>query len=261
MLPHLQTLLAISTWVRLRRLGGWGLVLLGIADNSVVPLTGSMDVLTIWLAARHREPWPYYALMATVGAVLGGYITYSLARKGGKQAMERRLSKRKAAKVYQRFERWGFGAIAIPAVLPPPFPFFPFLLAAGAMQYSRQKFLWRTGARPRNSLFDRCLPRNAIWEPHPAFFFSIPQRSAGHTDRPCSRGWNSYTDPISSVQVRTQLMSLEVCSECFLCVPSCPLWLRHLKASTTKGTKVHEGRRLEQRLRLRYNYRCVLDRP
>jgi len=123
MLPHLHTLLAISTWVRLRRLGGWGLVLLGIADNSVVPLTGSMDVLTIWLAARHREPWQYYAMMATIGAVLGGYITYSLARKGGKEAMERRLSKRKAAKVYKRFERWGFGAIAIPAVLPPPFPF------------------------------------------------------------------------------------------------------------------------------------------
>jgi membrane protein YqaA with SNARE-associated domain len=141
MLPHLQALLAVSTWVRLRRLGGWGLVLLGIADNSVVPLTGSMDVLTIWLAARHREPWQYYALMATIGAVLGGYITYSLARKGGKEAMERRLSKRKAAKVYKRFERWGFGAIAIPAVLPPPFPFFPFLLAAGAMQYSRKKFL------------------------------------------------------------------------------------------------------------------------
>ena len=141
MLPHLQLLLAVSTWVRLRRLGGVGLVVLGIADNSVIPLTGSMDVLTIWLAARHREPWPYYALMATVGAVLGGYITYSLARKGGKQAMERRLSKRKAAKVYQRFERWGFGAIAIPAVLPPPFPFVPFLLAAGAMQYSRLKFL------------------------------------------------------------------------------------------------------------------------
>ena len=141
MLPHIQAVLAVSTWVRLRRLGGWGLVLLGIADNSVIPLTGSMDVLTIWLAARHREPWPYYALMATVGAVLGGYITYSLARKGGKEAMERRLSKRKAAKVYKRFERWGFSAIAIPAILPPPFPFFPFLLASGAMQYSRKKFL------------------------------------------------------------------------------------------------------------------------
>jgi membrane protein YqaA with SNARE-associated domain len=141
MLPHLQFLLAVSTWVRLRRLGGVGLVLLGVADNSVIPLTGSMDVLTIWLAARHREPWPYYALMATVGAVLGGYITYSLARKGGKEAMERRLSKRRAARVYKKFERWGFGGIAIPALLPPPFPFFPFLLAAGAMQYSQKKFL------------------------------------------------------------------------------------------------------------------------
>jgi membrane protein YqaA with SNARE-associated domain len=141
MQPHLQFLLAVSTWVRLRRLGGWGLVLLGVADNSVIPLTGSMDVLTIWLAARHREPWSYYALMATIGAVLGGYITYTLARKGGKEAMERKLSKRRAAKVYRRFERWGFGAIAIPAILPPPFPFVPFLLAAGAMQYSRQKFL------------------------------------------------------------------------------------------------------------------------
>jgi membrane protein YqaA with SNARE-associated domain len=100
-----------------------------------------MDVLTIWLAARHREPWPYYALMATIGAVIGGYITYSLARKGGKEAMERRLSKRTATKVYKRFERWGFSAIAVPALLPPPFPFVPFLLAAGAMQYSRKKFL------------------------------------------------------------------------------------------------------------------------
>ena len=141
MLLHFQPLLAVSTWVRLRRLGGWGLVLLGVADNSVVPLTGSMDVLTIWLSARHREPWPYYALMATVGAVIGGYITYSLARKGGKNAMERKLSKRSAAKISERFERWGFSAIAVPALLPPPFPFVPFLLAAGAMQYSRLKFL------------------------------------------------------------------------------------------------------------------------
>lgn len=141
MLIPIQSLLAVSTWVRLRRLGGLGLVLLGVADNSVIPLTGSMDVLTIWLAARHLEPWPYYALMATIGAVIGGYITYSLARKGGKGAMERKLSNRRAAKVYQRFERWGFSAIAIPALLPPPFPFVPFLLAAGAMQYSRKKFV------------------------------------------------------------------------------------------------------------------------
>jgi membrane protein YqaA with SNARE-associated domain len=141
MLLHLHPLLAVPIWRQLRHLGGIGLVLLGLADNSVVPLTGSMDVLTIWLAARHREPWPYYAVMATLGAVIGGYITYALARKGGKETMERKLSKKRAAKVCKAFERWGFASIAIPALLPPPFPFLPFLLAAGAMQYSQKKFL------------------------------------------------------------------------------------------------------------------------
>jgi len=141
MLSHPHLLLAIPIWRQLRHLGGVGLVLLGVADNSVIPLTGSMDVLTIWLAARHREPWPYYAVMATLGAVIGGYITYSLARKGGKETMERKLSKKRAAQVYKAFARWGFGAVAIPALLPPPFPFVPFLLAAGAMQYSQKKFL------------------------------------------------------------------------------------------------------------------------
>jgi membrane protein YqaA with SNARE-associated domain len=138
---HFNPVLAVPVWQRLRRLGGPGLVLLGIADNSVIPLTGSMDVLTIWLAARHHEPWPYYAFMATLGAVIGGYITYALARKGGKETMERKLSKRKAKKVAKIFERWGFFAVAVPALLPPPFPFVPFLLAAGAMQYSPKKFL------------------------------------------------------------------------------------------------------------------------
>jgi membrane protein YqaA with SNARE-associated domain len=141
MLPHLHPLLIISILRQLRRLGGVGLVLLGVADNSVIPLTGSMDVLTIYLAARHRQTWLYYALMATLGAVIGGYITYALARKGGKQAMERKLSKRRAAKVYATFERRGFWAVAVPALLPPPFPFVPFLIAAGALQYSREKFL------------------------------------------------------------------------------------------------------------------------
>jgi membrane protein YqaA with SNARE-associated domain len=141
MLFHFHPLLVITTWQRLRRLGGPGLVLLGIADNSVIPLTGSMDVLTIWLAARHREPWPYYALMATLGAVIGGYITYALARKGGSEAMQRKLSKKRATKVAKAFERWGFFAVAIPAMMPPPFPFVPFLFAAGALQYPHKKFL------------------------------------------------------------------------------------------------------------------------
>ena len=136
---QLLTLVLVRRWIV--RLGGPGLVLLGIADNSVIPLTGSMDVLTIWLAASHRDIWPYYAFMATIGAVLGGYITYALGRKGGREALEHKLNQRKAKKVFAKFDRWGFRTVFIGAILPPPFPLVPVLLAAGALQYSRKKFL------------------------------------------------------------------------------------------------------------------------
>jgi len=141
MLPHLHLLLMVPIWRTLRHWGGPGLIVLGLVDNSLIPITGSMDVLTIWLAARHREPWPYYAFMATLGAVIGGYITYALARKGGKETMEHKLSKKRVRQVSRALERWGFFALAIPALLPPPFPFVPFLVAAGALQYPHKKFL------------------------------------------------------------------------------------------------------------------------
>lgn len=122
-------------------LGGLGFIPLGLLDSSVIPLPGSMDVLTIVLAARDPKLWPYYAVMATVGSVIGAFVTYRLARKGGKEALERRFSARTLKRVYAIFERWGFASIAVPAFLPPPMPLVPFVLAAGAMQYSVKKFL------------------------------------------------------------------------------------------------------------------------
>jgi membrane protein YqaA with SNARE-associated domain len=130
---------SVRRW--LFHLGGLGLIPLGLLDNSPIPLPGILDVATIVLSARHEQLWLYYALMATAGSVIGGFVTYRLARKGGKEALERRFSRRKVDKVCEIFGRWGFGAIAIPALLPPPVPMVPFLFAAGAMQYPARKFL------------------------------------------------------------------------------------------------------------------------
>jgi membrane protein YqaA with SNARE-associated domain len=122
-------------------LGGPGLILLGLIDSSVIPVPGSMDAMTIVLSAHQRTWWPYYAVMATVGSVVGACVTYRLARNRGEKALNDRLSKRNAKKVVRTFERWGFGAIAVPALLPPPMPMVPFVIAAGALQYSQRKFL------------------------------------------------------------------------------------------------------------------------
>jgi membrane protein YqaA with SNARE-associated domain len=167
---HAMVLIAaLPHWIR--HLRGLGLLVLGLADNSVIPLPGSMDVLTIWLAAGQPKLWLYYAAMATLGAVLGGYITYSLARNGGKEAFEKRVQKRTASKVYKQFERWGFWAIAVPAMIPPPFPIVPFLLAAGAMQYSPKKFLSALAAG-RGIRFLIVAGLGALYGNHIVSFFS-----------------------------------------------------------------------------------------
>jgi membrane protein YqaA with SNARE-associated domain len=139
--PPLSLLLSnpLSTW--LHRLGGPGLILLGILDNSMIPLPGSMDVFVILLAAQHRNWWAYYAFMATVGAVVGGYLTYGLGEKGEEETLERKIGKEEAGKAYQRFRRHGFLTVAVGSIMPPPFPMSPLLLAAGALHYPRKKFL------------------------------------------------------------------------------------------------------------------------
>jgi membrane protein YqaA with SNARE-associated domain len=122
-------------------LGGPGLILLGLLDSSVIPLPGSMDLMTILLSAHQKTYWPYYAVMATIGSVVGAYVTYRIAKKQGDKAIHDRLSARNAKRVTETFEKYGFGAIALPALLPPPMPMVPFVIAAGALQYSTKKFL------------------------------------------------------------------------------------------------------------------------
>ncbi len=130
----------------LHRLGGLGLILLGLVDQSAIPVPGSMDALTIVLAASKKEYWWYYAIMATAGAMAGGYITYRLARKGGKATLEKKLPKGRAQQIYKMFERYGFASLFVGSILPPPVPIVPFLASAGAMQYPRHKFFLAVGS-------------------------------------------------------------------------------------------------------------------
>lgn len=130
-----------ALWKWVLRIGGPGLILVGLVDSSVIPIPGGMDFFVILLTANHRAWWAYYGAFATAGAVLGGYLTYRLSQKGGKEELEKKISKQKAEKVYSKFEKGGFSTIVIGSMIPPPFPFVPVLMAAGVMQYPRKRFL------------------------------------------------------------------------------------------------------------------------
>jgi membrane protein YqaA with SNARE-associated domain len=132
-----------SVWKWIHRLGGPGLILLGLADNTpfVSAPPGSVDIFVIVLSAHHHEWWVYYALMATVGEVLGGYLTYRLAKKGSQETLEKKIGKPRAERIYKHFEKRGFMTVFTGAILPPPFPFTSVLMAAGIMHYPRKEFL------------------------------------------------------------------------------------------------------------------------
>jgi membrane protein DedA with SNARE-associated domain len=55
--------------------------------------------------------------------------------------LRKRFPLQSIKRVERAYERFGFFAIAIPAILPPPLPFKIFVATAGALEYPRWKFL------------------------------------------------------------------------------------------------------------------------
>jgi membrane protein YqaA with SNARE-associated domain len=125
----------------LAHLGLFGLFLLAIVDSSPIPTFGGLDILTAILAARRREPWYYYAGIATMGSVIGAYLTFRMAHKAGLEYLKRKFGQRRVSKVQQYFERWGMAALAVSTVVPLPFPTSAFFAIAGALDYPLRTFM------------------------------------------------------------------------------------------------------------------------
>src|SRR5271169_6269601 len=100
--------IVIPGWKLLRSLGGVGLVILGVADSSVIPTFGSLDALTAILAVKNHELWPYYAAASTLGAFVGAYITYRMSARAGDEWLEKRIGTKRSRQVQALLKRFGF---------------------------------------------------------------------------------------------------------------------------------------------------------
>jgi membrane protein YqaA with SNARE-associated domain len=112
-------------------LGGPGLFLIAFLDSSFLSFPEVVDLLIIWLVTAHKHRVLYYALMPTLGSVAGCFALYLVGRKGGEAFLRRRFSERHVDRALTLFRKHGLLAVAVPALLPPPVPFKPFVLAAG----------------------------------------------------------------------------------------------------------------------------------
>jgi membrane protein YqaA with SNARE-associated domain len=139
--PAVKRPAPVSFSTAIRHLGGFGLLLLAVLDSSPLPTFGGPDILTAILAARHREPWYYYAALATTGSVIGAYFTFRLARRAGSAYLQKKFGERKVSKLLKYFEKWGTGALLASTAIPLPFPTSAFFAAAGVLNYPLRTFM------------------------------------------------------------------------------------------------------------------------
>lgn len=117
--------------------------ILAALDSSVLPTLGGVDALTIFLAARHPQLWPYYAMCSTAGSVCGASVAYWLSGLG---VFHRRIKGAVFDRVAAFLKRFGNLALSLAALLPPPFPTSAFVFTAGATRYRFIAFVLSFGA-------------------------------------------------------------------------------------------------------------------
>jgi membrane protein YqaA with SNARE-associated domain len=133
-----STLQSLLEW--LKALGPFGLFGISLVDSVGIPLPGGPDSVMILLSANDPVRMPLYALAATAGSAIGCTLLYLIARRAGAAALNRVTPERRD-RIENLLGRYDLIAVMVPAVLPPPFPFKPFVLCAGVFKLRTWRFI------------------------------------------------------------------------------------------------------------------------
>jgi membrane protein YqaA with SNARE-associated domain len=121
-------------------LGIIGIGILAVLDSTFFFfLPFALDAVLIISISRNPHWMPFYVLITIVGSMIGSLITYFLMRKASEETLERTIPKRKLRMVKRKIEKGGFVGLVIASLLPPPFPFTPFVIAAAVSDLSGKK--------------------------------------------------------------------------------------------------------------------------
>jgi membrane protein YqaA with SNARE-associated domain len=140
-------LAAIARWLEVNVIGlplylaAPAMIIIGALDSSLLSLPEINDYLVVGRCYKDPTAAFYFPLFAAVGSVIGCNLLYTIVRRGGQTVLRKRFKLNQIKRVERAYERFGFLAIGIPAILPPPLPFKIFVATAGALEYPRWKFL------------------------------------------------------------------------------------------------------------------------
>src|SRR5262245_18132735 len=118
-----------------------GLVVMGALDSSLIfflPL--GIDFVVILRAARTPGLFWLYAILATVGSLIGAAGTYWIGRELGEHGLSRLVKPSRLSRIQQRVGNSAAVTIASLAIIPPPFPFTAFVLTSRAWRVDAWMF-------------------------------------------------------------------------------------------------------------------------
>jgi membrane protein YqaA with SNARE-associated domain len=123
-----------------------GLFVIALLDAAPVPLPipGSTDIVVLLLVVHGAVPW-LVAPIAIAGSLIGGYLTWRAGKSGGEAMLDRYVPTRFRSLLRTWVRRHGMLSVCLAAMLPPPIPLMPFLLAAGALGVRRNQMLISLG--------------------------------------------------------------------------------------------------------------------
>ena len=127
----------------------WGTYLIAALDASMIFfMPFGVDAVVIFMAAQDEGHFWLYPLLAAAGSTTGAAVTFWIGKKIGEAGLERYVPAKRLERLQCRVRDSGAVAIAVPALLPPPFPLTPFVLTCGALRVNPWRFFTTfTGVR------------------------------------------------------------------------------------------------------------------
>jgi membrane protein YqaA with SNARE-associated domain len=138
-IKHLLARYTLFLWALLKPLGAWGILTIAALDGGFIGLP--MDVVVAGYVYTDRSHFLWYAVLASVGSVLGSIVIYVIGYLGGEGLLRKRIPAEHFEKLHSSFDRHPFWALMFPAMLPPPTPFKLFVLAAAVFEMGFVRFL------------------------------------------------------------------------------------------------------------------------
>jgi len=126
-------------WKVLAPLGPWGVFAIAAVDGALFGMP--VDAVVAAYVYNDRRHFLFYVVIASAGSALGNLVMYAIGYFGGETVLRKRISPDRFNRIHASFESHEFWAVMFPAMLPPPFPFKLFVLAASAFEMRFTHFL------------------------------------------------------------------------------------------------------------------------